>query len=269
MVPNHTSTMPLVHHFCVCAFGCNILVSTSCLESHEILERYVFPSFARTASTVRPDIAVRVFLVADQFQLSIDDTVVASASRAIRLVPPLIRALDDVIIPRLMTMRAVHAGVVLLGGRAVLLPGPTHTGKSSLVSELLRCGATYFSDEYALIDCDGWVHSYPRPLLLRDGTDSFPMLPAECNPATVHAAVPVGWILSLVYRPASVWSLTAVPQSHALLTLLQNTPHVLAESTDMMAAFQRTVAGAACYAGSRAEAADAAAEILRLVGNSA
>lgn len=116
---------------------------------------------------------------------------------------------------------------------------PTHAGKSLLVSELLRRGATYFSDEYALIDAEGWVHPYPRPLLLRDGQDSFPVLPTEWNQATAHTAAPVGWILSLVYQPASIRRLTAVPKSHALLTLLRNTPQVLAESTDIMAAFQR------------------------------
>lgn len=115
----------------------------------------------------------------------------------------------------------------------------THAGKSLLVSELLRRGATYFSDEYALIDAEGWVHPYPRPLLLRDGQDSFPVLPTEWNQATAHTAAPVGWILSLVYQPASIRRLTAVPKSHALLTLLRNTPQVLAESTDIMAAFQR------------------------------
>jgi len=35
----------------------------------------------------------------------------------------------------------------------------------------------------------------------------------------------------------------------------------------MVAAFQRAVAGATCYAGRRTEARDAAEEIFRLVGN--
>ena len=109
---------------------------------------------------------IRLDRVADQFQLSVDGVVVASAGRAISLVPDLIRALDDAVVQRLTTLRAVHAGAVLWGERALLLPGVTHAGKSSLVAELLRRGATYFSDEYALIDSEGRVHPYPRPLLL-------------------------------------------------------------------------------------------------------
>ena len=47
-------------------------------------------------------------------------------------------------IERLTTLRALHAGAVVWNQRALLLPGATHAGKSSLVAELLRRGATYF-----------------------------------------------------------------------------------------------------------------------------
>ena len=46
----------------------------------------------------------------------------------------------------------VHAGVVAWKGRALLLPGSSGSGKSSLVAELVRAGATYYSDEYAVLD---------------------------------------------------------------------------------------------------------------------
>jgi hypothetical protein len=206
--------------------------------------------------------------VGEQLQLSVEDVVVTSASRAIHLVPALIRVVDEAVIQRLTGLRAVHAGTVVLGGRALLLPGATHAGKSSLVAELLRRGATYFSDEYALIDSQGRVHPYPRPLLLRNGCpEQVPMLAGECNAPVGDAPAPIGWILALEYQPAETWSVAAVPQSEGLLTLLRNTPHVLADSPDMVAAFQRAVAGATCYAGRRTEARDAAEEIFRLVGN--
>jgi hypothetical protein len=149
-----------------------------------------------------------------------------------------------------------------------LLPGATHAGKSSLVAELLRRGATYFSDEYALIDAEGRVHPYPRPLLIRNGSpDQSPMHPDEYNASVGDAAAPIGWILSLEYLPACSWSIAPVSQSEALLNLLRNTPHVLAESPDMVQVFQRAVAGAACYVGQRPEAAHAVDKILQLIGD--
>src|SRR5262245_28191234 len=42
----------------------------------------------------------------------------------------------------------VHAGAVGWKGRALLLPGRTFAGKSTLVAALVRAGATYYSDEY-------------------------------------------------------------------------------------------------------------------------
>jgi hypothetical protein len=149
----------------------------------------------------------------------------------------------------------------------LLLPGITHAGKSSLVAELLRRGATYFSDEYALIDSEGRVHPYPRPLLLRNGSpEQSPVLPSEYNARIGDTSAPVGWILSLEYLPESTWSIATVHQSEALLILLRNTPHVLSESPDLVAVFQRAVAGATCYVGDRPDVDEAASQILRLIG---
>jgi hypothetical protein len=257
--------------FVVHAFGCNVQVTTGCADTYDLLKRYVFPTLPRLAdATVQPDIFIRIDRVADQFQLFVDNAAVASAPQAIGLVPHIIRAVDDAVIQRLTTMRAVHAGVVLLGERALLLPGMSHAGKSSLVTELLRRGATYFSDEYALIDAEGRVHPYPRPLLVRNGCpEQVPVLAGECNASVGDAPAPVGWILALQYLPGCDWDLAAVSQSEALLLLLRNTPHVLAESPDLVNIFQQAVAGAVCYTGRRNEAAQAVDEILRLVDSRA
>ncbi len=113
-----------------------------------------------------------------------------------------VKALDDVVIHRMKTFRAVHAGAVLIEGRALLLPGPSHAGKSSLVAELLRRGASHFSDEYALIDSQGLIHSYPRPLLLRNGSPVQTLvLPEELNASFVSHPAAVGWIMALDYSP--------------------------------------------------------------------
>jgi hypothetical protein len=258
-----------IYRFEVHAFGCSIQVATECLETYAVLDRYTFPSLPRRTDAVdKPDVFICVARSADQFQLLANDVVVASACLTISLVPDLIRVLDEAILQRLTTLRAVHAGTVLWGGRALLLPGRTHAGKSSLVAELLRRGATYFSDEYALIDSEGLVHPYPRPLLVRNGRpEQVPMLPSECNASVGENPAPVGWILSLQYVSGCTWGVVPVTQSEGLLTLLRNTPHILAESPEMVQVFEHAVAGATCYAGRRNEATDAVDQILRLVDN--
>ena len=74
--------------------------------------------------------------------------------------------LDDWVVER-STLAPVHAGVVTWHERAVLLPGRTRSGKTTLVTELVKRGATYFSDELALLDRSGLVHPYPRSLCVR------------------------------------------------------------------------------------------------------
>ena len=58
----------------------------------------------------------------------------------------------------------VHAGVVGWKGHAIVIPGRTFSGKSTLVAELLRAGATYYSDELAVLDARGRVHPFQKPL---------------------------------------------------------------------------------------------------------
>jgi hypothetical protein len=257
------------YDFQVRVCDCSIQVTTASIEAHTILDRYIFPSLPRISSAIdKPDVLIRVVQVANQFQLLSGDIVVASAHRAISLVPDLMRVLDDVVVQRLTSLRAVHAGAVLWGERVLLLPGGTHAGKSSLVAELLRRSAAYISDEYALIDSEGFVHPYPRSLLIRNGRpEQVPMLPGDFGGSVVDIPAPIGWILSLQYLPECTWSVAAITQSEALLILLRNTPHTFAESPDMVRVFERAVTGATCFAGRRNEAADAVDQILRLISS--
>lgn len=241
-----------------------------------MLERYAFPSLhKRAASGARADVHIGFDRVGKEFQLSVYNSdrigdagmIVDSADEATDLVPHLIHLLDEGVVRCLTSLRAVHAGTLLLGGRALLLPGATHAGKSSLVAELLRRGATYFSDEYALIDAEGRAHPYPRPLLLRNGSsEQTPTLPEELNAKVGSEPAPVGWIMSLEYQAGDAWSIEPIPQSLGLMTLLRNTPHALADSPQMVTWFQNAVASAACFAGRRGDAADAANHILDLAG---
>jgi hypothetical protein len=61
----------------------------------------------------------------------------------------------------------IHAGVVGWRGHAIVIPGRTFTGKSTLVEALVRAGAEYFSDEYAVLDRSGSVHPFARPISIR------------------------------------------------------------------------------------------------------
>lgn len=252
------------HHFDVEAFGCRIRAEAEGAEALRLLERCVFPSLRRsTGGAHRPEVLVRVRDADGQFGVWLGDEMVASAPRLEKLEAGIVRALDDAVLARLPSWRVAHAGVVACDGRALLLPGRTHSGKSTLVAELVRRGAVYFSDEYALIDSEGLVHPYPRPMMLRNGGPESHVAPvAESG----TAAVPVGWIFGLTWQAGACWDPILLDQSQAVMLLLQNTPHVLAEAPELVRYFERAVAQAQTYTGCRPDSAEAASEMLRLVG---
>lgn len=253
--------------FEVQAFGTGIRAAGSSPAASALLERCIFPSLPRKAANGEaPHLALWLEEAAGKFELSAGDVSIGSATEAMRLAPEVVRVVDETVIRRLEDLRAMHAAVVAFGDRALLLPAATHSGKSSLAAELLRRGATYYSDEYALIDRQGRVHPYPRPLLLRDGRpEQIPVLPEECGSRAGIGPAPIRWIVGLRYLPGKAWHVSPVPQSEGVLLLLQNTPHVWARTPDLLETLSQAVAGAACFVGTRGEAAEAAEQILRLV----
>ena len=117
----------------------------------------------------------------------------------------------------------VHAGVVAWKGVAIVIPGPSQSGKSTLVSAFLRAGATYLSDEFAVFDTKGKVHPYPRPLSLRSGTGNKTRLIPECFGAeTSKCPLVVGMVIATHYRQSSRWKPRVLSRGQAMLTLLAN-----------------------------------------------
>lgn len=101
----------------------------------------------------------------------------------------------------------VHAGVVGWGGQAIVLPGGSGTGKSTLVAALVQAGATYYSDEYAVFDSHGYVHPYPRPLNLRgEAQGRSRRVPVEeLGGARGQRPLPVGLVIVTEHQANAHW----------------------------------------------------------------
>ena len=255
--------------FGIHAFDSFIHVECADSEIRDALERYIFPPVPRGRSTLSsPDIHLGVDHSAEGFRVQLNHELVASSVTLHDAALAAVKALDDAVVHRMEMFRAVHAGAVLIEERALILPGSTHAGKSSLVAELLRRGASCFSDEYALIDNEGRIHSYPRPLLLRNGRPQQSLvLPEELNASFATRPAPVGWILALDYVPdKALWDVHEMSQGEAVMLLLRNTPHEMAQSPEMVDFFLRVAANAVCYAGQRSDAAEAAIRVFDLIG---
>lgn len=171
----------------------------------------------------------------------------------------------------------IHAGVVEVDGRAVLLPGRSFAGKTTLVEALIREGATYFSDEYAVLDEAGLVHPYAKPLSIRPrGAVRTPMpspgtterSAADLGGAVGDAAVLIGLIASLTYVPEGTWSVKPLSRGEGALALLDNSVSVRDQPEHALRLVTRAAATARAVEGERGEALDAARELMALARES-
>lgn len=164
----------------------------------------------------------------------------------------------------------VHAGVVGCRGRAIMLPGRSFTGKSTLVAELIKAGADYYSDEYAVLDSAGGVHPYARPLSIRQGWGpSATKHPVEAFGARSGIeALPVGLVVVCQYRPGVQWRPQPLSPGQGALALLANTVPARRIPDLVMATLHQIVASAPVVTGERGEASEVANLILELAVNS-
>lgn len=156
----------------------------------------------------------------------------------------------------------VHAGVVGWKNRALLFPGRSLSGKSTLVAELLRAGATYYSDEFAVVENDGRVLPYPRLLSLRQEDGSTRKVEATTFGAeTGEQALPVGAIFVCRFEAGAVWNPRGISPGEALLALLDNTVAARSRAPEVMQTLKKVVASSPAYQSPRGEAETIVSEI--------
>jgi len=157
----------------------------------------------------------------------------------------------------------VHAGVVGWKGRAIVLPGRTFSGKSTLVAELLRAGATYYSDELAVLDARGRVHPFPRPLAIREAGNLTGRYPPEAlGSVSGVGPLPVGLIAFTSYRRGRRWRPVRLTTGRGLLALVAHTVAVRRRTEASLRALRQTVAPALVLKGLRGEAGETAGALL-------
>lgn len=162
----------------------------------------------------------------------------------------------------------VHSGVVACDGRAMLLPGHSRSGKSTLVAALIRAGAQYYSDEYAPLDPLGRVHAYPRrPRLRADSPAAQWDLIPSAPPGPPPTPLPVALVAALDFRPQATTRIDPISPAAALVVLLENTVCAASRPGEAFATVEAAVAEAHGVRGTRGEAEPVAAMLLELLRN--
>lgn len=119
----------------------------------------------------------------------------------------------------------VHAGVVGWKGKAIVIPGRSYTGKSTLVAALVRAGATYYSDEYAVFDAKGLVHPFAKPLEIRAEGEfkQARVTVGELGGKSGTKPLPVGLVLMTGYKRGATWRPRKLSPGKGVLAMLFNT----------------------------------------------
>jgi hypothetical protein len=164
----------------------------------------------------------------------------------------------------------IHSGVVAWRGRAILIPGRSFSGKTTLVAELVRAGALYYSDEYAVLDSRGRVHPYPKPLGIRkDSSFDQTKFPVESLGGAAGArSIPVGMIVVSRYKAGTNWRPQRLSAGKSALELLSNAVPARKRPAAALDVLQKVVSAAPTLKGLRGDAAKTARLILQRLDES-
>lgn len=235
-----------------------------------LIEASFLPGWRLSEPDTKPDATVEIELIKGDvrsglFKIEVDTQVVEDRLAASRLA----RALDQIIHLKIAELSPeavfLHAGVAVWQDKAIMIPGRSMSGKSTLTRELTLAGATYYSDEFAPVLLDGRVLPYPKPLSVRR---------REGDPAKMDArmlgwreelpAVPVVTIAAVHYDPkAASDRVGEISKADAVVAMLDNTVSVMRTPERCLSTVAAAARNARCLGGRRPGAAEFANALLR------
>src|SRR5438270_8700249 len=161
----------------------------------------------------------------------------------------------------------IHAGVVGFRDHAILMPGSSQSGKSTLTAALLRAGATYYSDEYAVLDSEGRVLPYPTALSLREERGVRKLTARELGGSCGRRALPIGAVILTEFRHGQAWEPKLLSPGQGILGLLAHTVQARTRIEEVLERLSRAASRCIFLSGPRGEADQVAEELLNRLRN--
>lgn len=160
----------------------------------------------------------------------------------------------------------IHAGAVAWNERLILLPGKSFAGKTTLTAELVKAGAVYYSDEFAMVDENGLVHPYQKPLSMRrrnssDGSQT-DVAVEQLNGRQGVEPLPIGLVVITSYKAKARWKPEVLSPGNGVLEILKHTNNSLRHPEIVLPVLQKVAKQARIIKSNRADAKKAATAIL-------
>lgn len=158
----------------------------------------------------------------------------------------------------------IHAGAVGWRGKAIIIPGKSYSGKSTLVMELIKAGASYLSDEFAVLDFQGRIHPYPKPISIRKAANGKQVdVSVESIGGLVEPKpLPLGLMVDTQFRSDATWEPKMISPGEGLLAMLSNCSAARLSPERCIRAMKRASQKAMFIASRRGEAAIVGRQIL-------
>ena len=166
----------------------------------------------------------------------------------------------------------IHAGAVAWKDQGIIIPANSYDGKTTLTAEFAKLGATYFSDEYAIIDKNGELLAYPKTLSIRkpdeyDQTET-PVEELGGLSATLNHSVKVKLILLTKFKKTvKSWKPAKISHANAMMELLKHTFPVRTFPETVIKNLHNLTKNAIVLKGNRGEAKEFAKQIIKYLEN--
>lgn len=216
--------------FCFESYGVRIMLSSDEIELLEEARQTVEIAFGPLARIFESDeIPIdRIFGIANEtrlFRLFKDGVEISAGASKRNFFKYLNSALRLEVAEFANDRVFIHSGVVGWKGHAIILPGTSFSGKSTLTSELVRAGAEYYSDEYAVLGPNGLVNPFPRHLSIRyfGGSREKNVSVEDLGGITGTEPIPVGMVLFTNFSKGSEWAPQILSAGSGILDLIPNT----------------------------------------------
>ena len=160
----------------------------------------------------------------------------------------------------------VHAGVAAWYGRAIVIPGKSYSGKTTLTLELVKRGATYYSDEYAIIDRAGLVHPFLKDISLRltDDVQQTEYSVEEFNGTKADGPVRAGLVLFTKFHRNARWKPERLSRANGILELIKDVVPIRRDPKFVMDVLNSLAADVKFIRSKRSEATAVVEEIVEL-----
>jgi hypothetical protein len=213
------------------SYGANIRIETDSVELFDITEKVIHRALLSNVKTVngqRPDITFEITKSKSGIYRLAKNGEYLSSGKSRKI---FFKFFDTVIRvsvgEQAKNFVFLHAGAVGWKGRAIVMPGDSFTGKSTLVSALVKNGAEYYSDDFAILDKNGLVHAFPRTISMRTNDGKY--IPYELTVDQLGGSVgskhiPVGMVLLTRYASRQRWNPKFLSPGKGILEMI---PYIL------------------------------------------